>query len=45
MIVDVPRDRPVATPWVPEALEIVAVDVFDEVQTTCVVRSCVVPSV
>lgn len=43
IIVD-PEDAPAARPLLPDALEIVAMAVFDEVQITELVRSCVLES-
>ena len=43
-MVEVPCATAVASPWLPEALEIVATEVVAEAQVTCVVRSWVDPS-
>src|SRR5262245_45192446 len=43
-MVVVPTATPVARPWLPAALEIVAAAVLDEAQVTWVVRLCVVAS-
>ena len=44
VIIEVPRDRPVANPWVPSALETVATPLIEELHATCELKSCVVSS-